>query len=170
MAAPHVAGVAALYLESHRTAAPAEVADSVRSYATKAVVQNAWSAAANLVYVRPIVDLDTAPATPLPTPLAPQNLTAEVSTQALEVSLDWDEPNVGVSYTEVQRKGPDGGWQTAGWTYNGWSQFTNTMLQGSTTYTYRVQSYTTFGLSPRSNEITISTIANKKGRGGRRGS
>jgi subtilisin family serine protease len=169
MAAPHVAGVAALYLESHPAAAPAEVADSIRSYATKAVVQNAWSTAANLVYARPIVDPDTAPAAPLPTPLAPQELTAQPSTVALEVSLDWDEPNVGVSYTEVQRKGPDGGWQTAGWTYNGWSQFTNTMLQASTTYTYRVQSYTSFGLSPRSNEVTVTTIG-KKRRGGRRGS
>jgi aqualysin 1 len=168
MAAPHVAGAAALYLQGHPSAAPAEVADSVRSYATKAVVQNAWSTAANLVYTRPIVDPDTAPAAPLPTPFAPQNLTARASTQALEVALDWEEPNAGVSYTEVQRKGPDGGWQTAGWTYNGWSQFTNTMLQSSTTYTYRVQSYTSFGLSPRSEEVTVTTIA-KKSRGGRRG-
>jgi aqualysin 1 len=168
MAAPHVAGVAALYLEDHPTAASAEVADSVMSYATKGVVQNAWSTAANLVYARAVVDQDTAPAAPLPIPAAPQNLTARASSQALEVALDWEEPNAGVSYTEVQRRGPDGGWQTAGWTYNGWSQFTNTMLQSSTTYTYRVQSYTSFGLSPRSDEVTVTTIA-KKSRGGKRG-
>jgi aqualysin 1 len=169
MAAPHVAGAAALYLEGHPSAAPTEVADSVLAYATKAVVKNAWSAAANLVYTKPVIDPDTAPPSPMPTPLAPQNFTAQASTQALEVSLDWDEPNAAVSYTEVQRKGPDGGWVTAGWTYNGWSQFTNLMLQPATTYTYRVQSYTSFGLSPRSNEVTVTTIG-KKVRGGRRGS
>jgi hypothetical protein len=42
------------------------------------------------------------------------------------------------------------------------------MLQSSTTYTYRVQSYTSFGLSPRSDEVTVTTIA-KKSRGGKRG-
>jgi hypothetical protein len=42
------------------------------------------------------------------------------------------------------------------------------MLQSSTTYTYRVQSYTSFGLSPRSDEVTVTTIG-KKSRGGKRG-
>src|SRR5207249_52935 len=74
MATPHVAGVAALYLEGHASAPPAEVADSILAYTTKDVVQNAWSAAHNLVYTSPVVQRDTS--SPPPAPAPPTGLTA----------------------------------------------------------------------------------------------
>jgi subtilisin family serine protease len=56
MAAPHVAGVGALYLQQHGSTPPAEVADSMSAYASKAVVINASSMTPHLVHALPVVD------------------------------------------------------------------------------------------------------------------
>lgn len=50
MAAPHTAGVVALYLETHPTASTSEVTDSVTAYATQGIVQNSLTANNDLLY------------------------------------------------------------------------------------------------------------------------
>jgi len=50
MAAPHVAGVAALFLQHNSSATPAQVAEAIYSNATQGVVNNANSAKNNLLY------------------------------------------------------------------------------------------------------------------------
>lgn len=49
MAAPHVAGVVALYLEKNPTATPAQVASAITTKATKNIVLNAGAASPNLL-------------------------------------------------------------------------------------------------------------------------
>jgi subtilisin family serine protease len=49
MASPHVAGVAALYLENHRRARPAEVANAIKSNATPGVVGQPGDGSPNLL-------------------------------------------------------------------------------------------------------------------------
>jgi PKD repeat protein len=52
MAAPHTAGLAALYLERDPTATPVQVAEAIASTSTRNAVQNAQSPANDLVYSR----------------------------------------------------------------------------------------------------------------------
>jgi len=49
MAAPHVAGAAALYLETHRTATPAEVGNALKTQATGGLMSNLDTASPNLL-------------------------------------------------------------------------------------------------------------------------
>ncbi len=49
MAAPHVAGIAALYLQAHRAATPAQVAQAVVAGATAGKVKNAGAGSPNLL-------------------------------------------------------------------------------------------------------------------------
>jgi hypothetical protein len=169
MATPHVAGVAALYLEGHPWARPAEVSDSILAYTTKAVVQNAWSTAHNLLYSRPVVQRDTS--SPPPAPAAPTGLAASLlGTRTLTVNLAWVPPTAPTSSTEVQRRGSDGVWQTVGWTYNGWSQYQDPYVSSGQTYAYRVRSSTAYGRTDWSGEVSITVGgASKSGGGGRRG-
>jgi subtilisin family serine protease len=164
MAAPHVAGAAARYLEAHPTASAAEVSDSLVAYSTKSVVRNAWSAARHLLYTRPVVQSDTAP--PPPPPATPYNLVGAVAQQkrSTQVNLSWIEPNTAVGYAEVQRKDGTSTWQTIGWTFDGWSQYSDPYVSGGKTYVYHVRSYTGNGMTAWSNEVTVS-VCGGRGKG-----
>jgi len=165
MATPHVAGVAALYLERHPAAPPAEVSDSILAYTTKAVVADAWSAAHNLLYTRPVVQVDTS-ATP-PVPAAPSGFTAAVGSlgRTTVVNLSWLSGAVQVASTTIQRKGGDGVWQTVGWTFDGWSQYQDPYVSSGQTYIYRVRNETPFGTTAWSSEATVTLGGGKKGGG-----
>ena len=63
MAAPHTAGVAALYLEDHSSASPQEVRDAIYDASTKNVVSDAQSANDHLLYVGPPSVTVTGPTT-----------------------------------------------------------------------------------------------------------
>jgi hypothetical protein len=166
MASPHVAGVAALFLGDHPTASPAQVADSILAFTTKAVVQNAWSVAHNLLYSQPLVQRDTTP--PPPVPDAPSSLSASVGSvgRTTVVNLAWSSASVPVAESEVQRKISGGTWEVAGWTFDGWSQYQDYYVSSGQTYTYRVRSSTPYGVTGWSDEVTI-TVGNAKKGGGR---
>ena len=66
MASPHVAGLAALFLQSNPTATPATVATSIKSAATTGVVGNAGSGSPNALLYATVTATATAPA-PVPT-------------------------------------------------------------------------------------------------------
>jgi aqualysin 1 len=165
MAAPHVTGAVAKYLEGHPIATPAEVNDSILAYTTKSVVRNAWSTARHLLYTRPIVQRDTAP--PLPPPAAPYALGGSSTQQGknVQVNLSWTEPNAAVAYAEMQRKLVGGTYETIGWTFDGWSQYLDPYVSGGKTYVYRVRSYTGTGTTAWSNETTVS-LCGKRSRSG----
>ena len=67
MASPHVAGAAALYLQSHPSASPAEVSQAITSTATSGVLSNIGSSSPN----RLLFTLGTTDAAPLPPPSSP---------------------------------------------------------------------------------------------------
>ena len=79
MAAPHVAGAAARYLETHPAAAPAEVAAFLNSRATPGVVLAAYSANNNLLYLDGGADTGPAPALVPPTIVSGQITPGEVT-------------------------------------------------------------------------------------------
>ena len=96
MASPHVAGAAALYLQGHRGAQPAEVLAALQAASTRHVVRDARSARDDLLYVGPD---DIAPRTPA-------HLRATPAGAA--VQLRWDAAAAAdgtVAYTVV-RRGP----------------------------------------------------------------
>jgi hypothetical protein len=142
------------------------VSDSILAYTTKAVVQNAWSAAHNLLYTRPVVQRDTS--SPPPAPAPPIGLSASASaTRTVAVNLSWTAPNMPASSSEIQRKGGDGVWQTVGWTYNGWTQYQDPYVSGGQTYAYRVRSTTPYGRTDWSAEAVIALSGGKRSGGGR---
>jgi len=53
MASPHVAGAAALYLETHPAASPAEVSQAIASLATSGVLSNVGAGSPNLLLFAP---------------------------------------------------------------------------------------------------------------------
>jgi subtilisin family serine protease len=85
MAAPHVAGVVALYLASHTAATPAQVSAAVLNAATRAVITGAGTESpTSLIYS---TSFDPAPAS---APSAPSLLRGTVSSGA--VALTWTAP------------------------------------------------------------------------------
>ena len=71
MASPHVAGVAALYLEYNPAAAPGDVAYAINSNATSGVVSNAGSYSPNRLLYSLFMPAPTSPTNPTPTPTNP---------------------------------------------------------------------------------------------------
>ena len=142
------------------------MADSIVAFTTKAVVQNAWSIAHNLLYSRPLVQRDTTAPPPAPEP--PAALSASVGNlgRTTVVNLAWSSGSAPVAESEIQRKTSDGAWQIAAWTFDGWSQYQDPYVSGGQTYTYRVRSSTPYGTTGWSQEVTV-TVGNAKKGGGR---
>jgi aqualysin 1 len=89
MAAPHAAGVAALYLEDHPSATPQAVRDAIVNTATPGVVTGAGSGSPNLL----LYSLFDVPEPPDP-PDPPASCTAESYTGTLSGTGDFDvQPN-----------------------------------------------------------------------------
>ena len=95
MAAPHTAGVAALYLQDHRTATPQEVRDALSAGATKGKVTSANSTNNDLIYSRLAAGGGTN------TPPAAANVTASGAEDA--ASIAWtpsvSDPDAGAVLT-----------------------------------------------------------------------
>ena len=109
MATPHVAGVAALYLQSNPTASPSAVATAVTSSATQGVVGNAGAGSPNLL----LYSLLTTPEPPVTVqepPVANPD-SAEVTTGGTVIVrvLDNDTDANGESLTVTNLTQPTGG-------------------------------------------------------------
>jgi subtilisin family serine protease len=152
MAAPHVAGAAALYLQSHTTASPAQVSAAITSAAVP-VVTGAGTNTTNLL-------LDTnfgatsAPAAP--------SVTA--STTPTAVHLAWPLPSDGGSPLQGFRvyRGTSSGGEgaTAFATINnaGATTYDDTAATIGTTYYYQVSAFNAVG-ETRSAEVSVTRAA-----------
>ncbi len=112
MASPHVAGVAALYLEGHPRARPAEVNDSLYAYSTKGAVQNANSANWHLVFSGEVRDDRNVGLPPAPVPpAAPSNLQGalqETWDNGSYVLLSWTDNSMDEEGFEISGLGEAG--------------------------------------------------------------
>jgi len=162
MASPHVAGVAALFLEGTPSANWSAVNQAVLDATTKGVVTNSKTASNHLLYsgigggsggtTDPVAD-PTAP------PAAPTGL-AVTGTTAGSVSLAWTDASSDESGFEVYRS------DTAGFTPSSSNriaslganvtQFSDNGVSPSTTYHYRVAAVNVAGRS-LSAEVTATT-------------
>ena len=92
MATPHVAGVAATYLETNQAATPAEVASTITSSATQGVVTSAGSGSPNRLLFSGLTPAPPPP--PLPPPPPPGTITLTATGQTFFatvriVTLTW---------------------------------------------------------------------------------
>jgi hypothetical protein len=156
MASPHVAGVAALYLQTNPTASPSVVSSAIVNGATPNKVTSPGTGSPNLLlYSR----LGTASATPT-TPTAPSGLNAS-AVGSSQINLTWSDNSGDESGFHIERcmgSGCSSFSQIATVGANATS-FANTGLTASMTYRYRVRAYNGAGNSSYSNTADATTAA-----------
>ena len=92
-------------------------------------------------------------------PVPPTNLTGVV-TSFTQINLSWTDNSTNETSYKIERKTGTGIFAIVGTTTTDITTFSDTGLNPSTTYVYRVYSYNTVGNSPTySNEITLVTTA-----------
>lgn len=151
MAAPHVAGVAALYLYDHPTSTPAQVTAAILGDATANVLASIGTGSPNLLLHNFWPD-ETGP-----TPAAPTNLTATASSNSA-IMLQWIDNASNETGFEVERATSSTGafTQIATLGANATS-YSNTGLSDATTYWYRVRATNTAGASAYSSTASATT-------------
>ena len=154
MASPHVAGGAALHLQGHPDAAPAEVTGALESAATPNKISNPSGSPNLLLYTK---DFSAGP--PPPPPVAPSGLAAQaVSTSQIDLTwVDNSGNEDGFAIERCQGTGCTGFSQIATVGPNV-TTYANTGLIASTTYRYRVRAFNLGGNSDYSNEAEATTF------------
>jgi chitodextrinase len=90
-------------------------------------------------------------------PAAPSGLTAQAQS-ATSVKLTWADNSTGGTGFKIERKTGTGVFEEIAVVATNTSTYTNTGLQPSTSYTYRVFAYSTSGNSAFSNESVVQTL------------
>ena len=160
MAAPHVAGVVALYLQQNPTSSPAAVATAINNAATRGVISNAGSGTPNrMAYSVSFV------AAPNSAPSAPGSLTGVGFNQS--VRLTWVAPgfNGGEAITDyvVEYATPNTGSNTPVWSTfaDGVSVTTTATVTGltnATQYQFRVSAVNAVGRGAASSTVTVAPV------------
>jgi subtilisin family serine protease len=146
MAAPHVAGAAAVFLESNPSATPGAVASWIASTASGGRIRSVPAGTVNRLL------FSQAPPPPPPSDL---QVTSVGSTQ---VSLAWqDRSDNETGFSLERRELPSGGWG-ARILPRDTESFVDYGLTPATSYAYRVQAFNGDGNSDYSNEATATTL------------
>ncbi len=156
MATPHVSGLAALIK------AEQPILNNIQ---IKATIENSVDAKLSLsgkVATAGRVNAYTA----LILPAAPSGLSAK-AVSASKINLTWTDNSSNESGFKIERKtGSGGSYSQIATVSANVASYSNTSLNGSTTYYYRVRSYNASGTSLYSNEATATTPAPSGGGGG----
>lgn len=156
MAAPHVAGVAAMYLSSNPSATPAQVTGTLLNAATRGIITNPGTATQNLL----IHSASFAPAPP-GVPAAPTGLRAVSGNQS--VALSWTPPtfNGGAEITDYVVEYSTN--NSSSWTLfvDGVSALPQTNVTGltnGTLYAFRVSAVNSAGTGPVSASASSTPV------------
>ena len=154
MAAPHVAGVAALYLSSNRLSTPAQVTSTLLNAGTRGVISNPGTSTQNLL----VHSASFEPAPPGP-PSAASNLRATAGNQS--VVLSWSAPafNGGSPVTDYVVEYSTN--NSSAWTVfdDGVSASTSATVTGlanGTIHAFRVAAVNTAGRGPASQSVSAT--------------
>ena len=152
MAAPHVTGVAALYLQTHQTAAPAAVASAIVAGATPNVVTNAGTGSpTSLVHNLSATPVGAPPASP--TNLMLTNITKSA------ITLNWTDNSSNENGFKIERSTNGGStWALLVALGDGVQSYTNSGLSAGSAYTYRVQAFNSYGASAYTVAAGASTL------------
>ena len=167
MATPHVVGAIALYLETDKTATPAQVDDTLSKYATTGKIR--WSNPFGLKPAPPPPGQDYllytgfisgTPAPPPAPPAAPSDLVAAAAGSS-RIDLTWTDNSDNESGFDIERCTGDACSSFANIASVGANvtSYSNTGLAASTTYRYRVRAKNSGGNSAYSNEAQATTDA-----------
>jgi subtilisin family serine protease len=160
MAAPHVAGVVALYLQQNRTAAPAAVSNAINNAATRGIISNAGAGTANRLVLSTSFE-----AAPNSAPAAPGSPAGVGFNQS--VRLTWNAPsfNGGAAITDyvVEYATTSAGSNALVWTTfaDGVSVSTTATVTGltnGTQYQFRVSAVNAVGRSAASSTVTVTPV------------
>ena len=156
MAAPHVAGAAALLLAADPTATPATITSRMLANATPSVVTNAGTGSPNLLLAS-----ITLASTPVTLPTAPRNLTVTPANGRITLSFDVPADAGGAAITDyvVQQSTAGGAWTTIA---DGVSSVTSVEVAGltnGTVYAFRVAAVNSAGQSPYSSAAQATPAA-----------
>ena len=155
MAAPHVAGAAALYLQGHLSALPAEVGQAIKSAATPNKITGNPSGTPNLL----LYTKDFSAGPPPSPPAAPSNLNAQ-AVSSNEIDLTWVDNASNEDGFKIERCQGSGCTNFTEITTVGANvtSYANSGLSPSTTYRYRVRAFNAGGNSGYSNEAEATTL------------
>jgi hypothetical protein len=156
-AAAFAAGVAALYLEGHPGATPAEVLEAIRATVTRDVITGVGPPGPP-VQRHMLYSLLTPEGNhpPPPLPAAPSGLTAE-AVSASRVRLAWEHGGEAVETFEVQRAEEGVAFRTIAWLEADLRTWDNWLLRSGTEYTYRIRAANSAGSSGWSIEASART-------------
>ncbi len=154
MAAPHVAGVAALYLSANRSATPAQVTGVLLNAATRGVVSNPGTATQNL-----LIHSASFESAPPSAPSAVSNVRATAGNQS--VVLSWNAPafNGGSPVTDYiieTATGNSSSWTVFNDGVSTAATATVTGLVNGTAYAFRVTPVNSVGSGPASASVTAT--------------
>jgi aqualysin 1 len=161
MAAPHVAGVAALFLEQYPNLTPQQLHALIVEKTSKDIVTNANSANAHLLHS---LTGSGAPAPPAPPPpAAPTGLTT--SLVALNrVNLSWTDHSGDEDGFEIQRRTGNGQFAALANVGANTTSYADHSVVAGETYAYRVRAFNAAGTSGFSNEAVVTVSCPTKGK------
>ena len=155
MASPHVTGGAALYLQGHPSALPAEVGQAIKNAATPSKITGNPSGTPNLL----LYTKDFSAGPPPAPPADPSSLTA-TAVSSTQINLAWTDNSNNEDGFKIERC-TGAGCTTFGEITSvgaGVTAYNNTGLSVSTTYRYRVRAFNSGGNSGYSNESEATTF------------
>lgn len=151
MASPHVAGVAALFLQTNTTATPTQVSNAILGNATTGVLSSLGTGSPNLL----LYSLITGPVTPPPS--APTGLSA-TATSSSAIALSWTDNANDETGFKIERSSNGGTtWSLLATLGANVTTYSNTGLPSGSTYAYRVYAYNSNGNSAYSNTASATT-------------
>ncbi len=158
MASPHVAGIAALFLQQYPTASPANVSGAIINAATPSVVTDAGTGSPNR-----LAFMGSFTSAPVSTPSSPASLTASATNAA--VQLAWAAPvaNGGAAITDYVVQYAANNSATTTWTTfaDGTSTALTATVSGLTNgvaYSFRVAAVNAMGTGSYTSPITATPI------------
>ena len=160
MAAPHVAGVVALYLQQNPTAAPVAVSNAINNAATRGVISNVGAGTANRLVLS--TSFESAPNSAPAAPSSPAGVGFNQS-----VRLTWNAPsfNGGAAITDyvVEYATTNTGSNALVWTTfaDGVSVSTTATVTGltnGTQYQFRVSAVNAVGRGAASSTVTVAPV------------
>jgi subtilisin family serine protease len=178
MAAPHVAGVMALYLEQTPALTAAQLQQLVVANATQNVITNAQSNGAHLIHAFRSTLIDPIPLTVAPTtsptptttspststaaaPSAPTNATLRLVTLT-RVDVSWTDKSTEETSFQVERREGSGSWTLVANVAANTTTHSDQTVARDRTYSYRIRAANEAGTSGYTNEPSVATTCTVK--------
>jgi len=152
MAAPHATGVAALYLQGHPSASPAEVESAVKSNASMGFITSLPTGTPNALLYSLITAVVAPPADTV-APSAPTSLVATTVSNSVRLTWTASTDNTGVVGYNVYKNSTKVGTVTT-------TSYADASVTSGTTYTYVVRAVDAAGnISNPSNSVSVTVPA-----------